>query len=278
MMDESKHLSRDERLDAENQFLKLKLMAEYGGQFYSVDSDTNIPNEIENQFLNNVIEFEKQFSAGRTITVFEKIGSPGHFKSVSEIPDDEMDQAWEDLSEHMCRHGVDLSACSPRVTAGELYRFATEELFKHETDDISIPGMVTGFIYDEFYPDVEYDNTRTAIHECLQRVFCKLPIEWMHYFSKEVRFNDNFPITREALKEKINRFKETWDEIELEEVNASSAKLSHSLCVVQGAYSAVLSVQSIQTVCKGNWEVQFILDEQFDDWSIKNVLIEGLAI
>src|SRR5436189_1900579 len=275
MMDESKHLSRDDRLNAENQFLKLKLMAEHGGQFYSGDVDTNVPTEIENQFLSNVIEFERQFSSGRTITVFEKIGSPQHFKRESEIQDGEIERAWENLSAYMGRHGVQLSACSPRVTVRELYRFTTEELFNHETDDISIPGMMTGFIYDEFYPDAEYDNARTATHECIQRIFCKEPLEWMHYFSKELRFNDHFPVTRDDLKNKINRFKDTYDEIELEEVNVDSTKLSDWSCVVKGAYAARLNVQRKQTVRKGSWEVQFVLDEQFDDWSIKNVQIQG---
>ena len=32
--------------------------------------------EIENQFLNHIIEFEKQFEKQKTITVFEKIGMP----------------------------------------------------------------------------------------------------------------------------------------------------------------------------------------------------------
>jgi len=276
MMDESKHLSHEERLTAENQFLKLKLLAETGGQLYSADVDANVPTEIENQFLSNVIEFERQFSSGRTITVFEKIGSPEHFKNVSEIPEGEIDQAWENLSEHMCGHGVELSACSPKVTARELYRFTTEELFKHETDDIYIPGMVTGFIYDEFYPDPEYDNERTATNECMRRIFCKQPLEWMHYFSKELRFNDHFPLTRDNFKNKINRFKDAYDEIELEEVNVSATKLNDWSCVVNGVYVASLKVKRKRTVCRGNWEVQFVLDEQIDDWSIKNVQIDGV--
>src|SRR5215470_3214775 len=116
MMEESKDLSRAEKLEAENQFLKLKLMAEQGGQFYSVNDDASLPTEIENQFLSNVIEFERQFSSRRTVTVFEKIGSPQHFKNVNEIPDDEMEHAWKNLSKYMSEHGVELSACSPRIT------------------------------------------------------------------------------------------------------------------------------------------------------------------
>jgi len=276
MMDESKHLSRDERLEAENQFLKLKLMAEQGGQFYSCDGNGHVPLEMENQFLSNVIEFERQFSSHRLVTVFEKIGSPRQFRPGSEIPDREIERAWQNLSSYMTRHGVQLSACSPRVTVRELYRFATEELFKHQTDDIRIPGMITGFIYDEFYPDAEYDNARTATNECMERVFCKQPLEWMHYFSEEIRFNEHFPLSREELKNKINRFKDMYDEIELQKVNVNSTKLNISSCMVKGGYTARLYVQGQRTICKGNWEVEFVIDGRFDDWSMKNVRIEGL--
>jgi len=278
MMEESKHLSADERLNAENQFLKLKLLAEHGGQFYSVDDNKEIPTELENQFLANVIEFERQFSSGRTVTVFEKIGSPQHFKNVSEIADEEIDQAWENLYKHMTAYGVELSACSPKATPRELYRFTTEELFTHETDDISIPGMVTGFIYDEFHPDPEHDNARTARYDCMQAIFRNEPLEWMPLFSKEVRFNDHCALTTDELKDKINRFKDVCDEIELDELNVDSSKLTDCSCVVRGTYSARLTVQNQTTICKGKWEVLFVLDEKFDDWSMKNIQIEGLLI
>jgi hypothetical protein len=278
MMDESKHLSRDERLDAENQFLKLKLMAEYGGEVHKVDDDTNFPTEIENQFLSNVIEFEKQFASGRTISVFEKVGSPQHFKPVSEVPEQEIEQAWDALSDCMSEHGVELSACSPNVSARELYRFTIEELFKQETDDINIPGMMTCFIYDEFYPDHEYDNTRAAVTDCLSAIFCKEPFEWMHHFAQELRFNNHPAISRDEFKDLINRFKDLHDEIEQDSLDVKSGKIEDKLCPVKGSYVAHAKIDNTNIEYKGNWLVEFGLDADFGYWYIKNVQIEGVAL
>ena len=276
MMDESKDLTLAEKLKAENQFLKLKLMAEQGGQFYSVDDDANLPPEIENQFLSNVIEFERQFSSRRTITVFEKIGSPQQFKNVSEIPDDEIEQAWENLSELMSEHGVELSVCSPRITSRELYRFTTEELFKHETDDIKIAGMMTGFIYDEFYPDHEYDNTRAATDDCMRPIFSKHPFEWTHHFAKEFQFNDHKALSHDDFKALINRFKDLYDEVELNDLNVESVNITDKVCPVKGNYHVSVKLENEVIEYKGNWLVEFSYIGDWDYWYITNVKIEGI--
>jgi hypothetical protein len=272
MMDKSKQLSDDE----ENQFLKLKLMAEHGGQFYSVDEDNQIPTEIENQFLSNVIEFERQFSSGRTITVFEKLGSPQHFKNASEIPDGEIEQAWENLSEHMGEHGVELSACSPRITARELYRFTTEELFKHETDDIKVPGMMTCFIYDEFYPDHEYDNTRAATDDCMRQIFCKEPFEWMHHFAPQFQFNGRVALSHDKFKALINGFKDVCDEIQLNDLSVESASIIGNVCPVKGRYHVSVNLDKDLIEYKGNWLVEFSYVDDWGHWYITNVKIEGV--
>lgn len=277
MNQEYDHLSKEEKVKAENDFLKMKIMIEHGGDFYSEDDNANVPPDIENEFLTNVIEFERQFSLHKTITVFEKIGSPQHFKRADEIPEREVEQAWENLSNYMSEHGVELSACSPRVSARELYRFVTEELFKHETDDITIPGMITGFIYDEFYPDHEYDNTRTATEDCVRPIFCKEPLEWMHHFAKKLRLNDRPELAREEFNKLINDFKDVHDELDLIDLAVGSANISEKLCLVKGNYTASAKIGNECTHYKGNWLVEFILDDDLELWQIDNVQIDGIA-
>lgn len=154
-MENKQNPKQNEMLKDENEFLKMKIIAEHGVHFSSGKEQMNVPPDLENDFLKHIIEFEKQFELNKKIKVFEKIGKPQHFKLVNEIFDAEIEKAWQTLSAHMSDYGIQLSACSPKVTSRELYRFATEELFELEIDDIDIPGMMNGFIYDEFYPDVE---------------------------------------------------------------------------------------------------------------------------
>ncbi|MEI9806727.1 MAG: hypothetical protein WDO16_01940 [Bacteroidota bacterium] len=133
-------------------FLKMKLMLERGASFGG-NENNELPPEIENQFLNNVMAFEDHFQDYKMIKVFDKIGRPHHFKPASEIPDDEIKKAWSELQAHLNEHSIDLDVCSPNIPVRELYRFAVEELFEQEMDDMDMPGWTTHFIYDEFHPD-----------------------------------------------------------------------------------------------------------------------------
>lgn len=241
-MDNNENLNEEEKLKAENDFLKMKIMLEHGADFYIPgENSEELAPEIENDFLNHIIEFEKQFQQRKTITVYHKIKKPQQFKPVHEISDDEIENEWNKLLTYMQQYGIDLSASSPKVTARELYRFTTEELFKHETDDINIPGMMSGFIYDEFYPDYEYDNTRYAIDDCIQLILCKRPVEIMPWLAKEnIQLNTYKGITEEALKEIVNNFKNKFDGIELQETNNILCELNEEHCKISGTHETTL--------------------------------------
>ena len=65
-MEDFSHLNEEEKLKAENDFLKMKLMLEQGGHFGG-DGETPLPAEVENEFLKNVMAFEKQFDERKRI-------------------------------------------------------------------------------------------------------------------------------------------------------------------------------------------------------------------
>ena len=253
-------------------------MLEHGADFYTPsEEDTTLNPEIENQFLNNIIEFEKQFQQRKTITVFDKIERPQHFKTVNNIPDDAIDAEWNNLLEYMQQYGVDLSACSPNISTRELYRFTTEELFKHETDDINVPSMISGFIYDEFYPDYEYENTRYAIDDCIKPILCKEPLEFTPWFAKEnIRLNTHTKLNEEKLKEAVNTFKEKFNDMELKEISHIECKLQKENCTIAGLHETILVFDDVPVTAKGNWLVNFIWDDGF--WVINDVQIEGIEL
>src|SRR5690348_10684754 len=100
--------SAAEKQQIENDILKMKLMLETGAKIHSF-SDPDVPPEIENYFLQNVMEFERQYKADRKISVFEKIGRPDHFRPVTELVDQQIDYEWEKLKALLCRHNIELS-------------------------------------------------------------------------------------------------------------------------------------------------------------------------
>ncbi len=275
-MENFEYFNEEEKLKAENDFLKMKIMLEHGG-YFDAANENDIPAQVENEFLKDVIEFEKQFDERKKIKVFDKIGRPTHFKLVSEIADEKINQAWQELSDYLDEHNINLSVCSPNISIKELYRFTVEELFECEIDDINIEGMMHGFIYDEFHPDPVYDNTRAAQEECINYILQKSPLEFTHHFRKQdLRFNDHFPLTIEQLCKLADDFKNAYDDIEINQIRSFKTEVNGKDSLVEGSYTIAATLSHEVCQLTGTWKVVFEKDEERDYWFINEVRIDGI--
>lgn len=143
----------------ENEFKKLKLSIEHGAGYFSKGS-SNLPPEIEGQFLDYIANFENASKNAKQITVFKKLGEP-EYKPESTLTNDEITIELEKIELLMQNHGMNLDVLADYTDEERLiYKFITEELFEHEITDMNIPGLQTCFIYEEFHPNHEYDLKR----------------------------------------------------------------------------------------------------------------------
>jgi len=270
-------MNEEENLRTENEFLKMKLMLEHGGQFGELDEDgnTDLPPEIENEFLNSVMAFEQQFSEHKVIKLYDKIGRPLHFRPVSEIAHNDIGEAWHELSDYLNDHGIDVSVCSPNISIRELYRFVTEELFDHETDDINLPGWTTNFIYDEFHPDPVYDNSRLVEQDLFNDIIRKDDLFYGIDYSREgFVFNDVFYGDFKLYSERINRFKSIFDEIAVTDFKVHESVVDGSNCCVRGNYKATAGIGVSETVFTGEYVVKLVIGE-LGYWEMKDIRIGG---
>jgi hypothetical protein len=266
---------QEEKIQEENEFLKMKLMLEQGAVFGKMDTDTELPANVENDFLNYIMAYEKQAAERKMIKVFDRIERPTHFKPVAEIPDNEIDTSWNELDSYLNKYNIDLAVCSPNISNRELYRFTTEELFDYEMNDIFIPRGMTCFTYDEFYPDHIYDNTRTALEDCIECILEKQSFSWMPMLTKEnLRINDHYPLSEKEYVNIITRFKEAYEDIRVNDLTSIDCVIDDINCRVRGNYDVTLVLASEEIIVKGNWKVEFIWDGDF--WEIVNVQIEGI--
>lgn len=139
----------EEQLRIENEILKLKLKAETGSGVENPQN--NIDPALENAFLKNVIEFERQFAKAKPTTVYELTGKPD-FPKASTLDDDQILETLENLTHILEEHQIEVDFLGD-YPEREKYRFITEELFQYESDDMFIPGMIQHFIYEEFHPN-----------------------------------------------------------------------------------------------------------------------------
>lgn len=198
---ENLNINQEEELRKNNELLKLRLRAEMGAE---IGTSESIDPEIENSFLNNVLEFERQFAMKKRIVIYDFLGRP-EYKKVEELTEDQLIVELKRIMNLLHKHniGIDFLADYPDR---KKYRFITEELIHEEMDDISIPGMIHQFIFEEFHPNHPHDITKRAnefIREWFSQDFSKYSIEmanqWVAengitYSKKEVirKFNEIF--------------------------------------------------------------------------------------
>lgn len=189
-------------LEEEIAFKKMKIALEHDGVF-SEKIDPNLPAEIENQFLDYVINFEEQFKNAKQISVYEKIGKP-EFKLAEILNDEEIKIELNRIEAllHSKNIGLDV-ICDYENEERLIYKFITEELFSHEIDDISILEMNTHFIYEEFHPNNEYDIE----HACLD--FIKM------FLNKKSSFYEDYH-SKDALNhEALNNFRSLFKKFKI---------------------------------------------------------------
>ena len=273
---EFNHLNGPEKQQAENDVTKIKLMLEKGARFESDGSP--IDPFIEKEMLDHVLEFERQAENPRFIKLFDKLARPSQFLPVALIPDEAIDKAWEQLAAYMDTYGVNLDVCSPNISTRELYRFATEELFDLQINDFKIPGMKCVFIYDEFYPDPFYDNTRTAIDDCIRYILEKKPMEWVYNFRETaLQLNQHSGLSIETFKTRVDQYKEAYDEIDIREIKCTVCQVDGDESMVAGEYEIRLIVSEEVLTQPGKWKVCLEQEKESGYWFICNVQIEGIS-
>ena len=275
MAEEFANLNEEERIKAENEYLKMKLMLENGARF-GIQGKEELPPDVENTFLKNIIEFERQFEQQKMIKVFDKVERPSHFKPVAEIPEEKIKTAYNGLTDYLEKYGIYLDVCSPNISTREMYRFVVEELFEYEMDDIAMPGWTHSFVYDEFHPDPVYDNSMAA-KQCLREIFRTTPIDFDHSVRPtQLQLNDRENLNEKELSEIVDRFKSFYEKLELEECEVDSCMIDEKITTVKGKYKAIGITARDKPSFSGNWEMKFECDADSGYWNIYSIVIEGI--
>ena len=142
---------KEAEFKSENDLIKSKLTEKFGMK----DMQSGLDPESENEWLNYIYEWEKQFAERKRISVFDRLGKPEFIKH-DKLRADEVTIELDRLLDLMHENSLALdSICEydDRI----IYKFLTEELFQEDINDIRIEGMFTSFIYEEFHPNHEYD-------------------------------------------------------------------------------------------------------------------------
>jgi hypothetical protein len=211
-----------EKLKQENELKKLKLRAEFGAKFMEDDQEnSDIPAEVESQFLDYVQKFEEAAARKEVKKVKEVLGNPS-FKKAAQLNDQQLKQELDKVLEFMNLHNLQLDVIY-EVEDREIYRFITEELMGEEIDIIEVPGMNTCFIYEEFHPNHEEDLKRES--EDFLKMLLKQDFEYInfHCANKLILHEKEMPL--DEFIDRATELFETKDEIILPEVEVKNIEI-----------------------------------------------------
>jgi hypothetical protein len=141
----------EEQLRIENEILRMKLKAELGGEIEGIEGTENLPPEIENLFLKNILSFEHQYEQVAATTIYQIIQEPV-FTKVENLNESDLEIAFANINQILEDNNIAVDYRGD-YTIREKYRFVTEDLFNHETKLVHIDGMTTHYSYEEFYPN-----------------------------------------------------------------------------------------------------------------------------
>lgn len=208
-----------EELSTENELMKLKMMAQFGGNFVGTEA---IPPEIENQFLKQIFSYHQQHDPAKKTTVYKFIGSP-EYNLVTDLNDKEVKAELNKLTKLMLKKGVALSVLAEN-NARVIYRFITEELFKMEIEDVHVKGWINQFIYEEFHPNPDFD-VRSVVQFSLQSIFNTGHPFFEDHFTEEMKNKIGLSSDAEELREAIQNFQSNFHAVRLKSVEFPEVSL-----------------------------------------------------
>lgn len=226
-----------EKLSEENELLKLKMMAEFGGEFFS---DAPVPPEVENMFLKQIQKIQRAHAQAETVSIHKLIGEP-HFPPVNELGKKELKKQLKALLSLLKKHKISLNHY-PTVPPEEIYRFVTEELFPRQVENMKLKGWQMQFTYEDFYPNPEMDIA-TVVHEALLLFFEKENVPPEVLFDEDMQDENGLQCEFEDVLNRIKELHVSFEKAKIENVHSEIFELNEDTKTAHEKLSVLTSMQ-----------------------------------
>ncbi len=144
-------------------------------------------------------------------------------------------------------------------------------------EDARVPGVIYGFVYDQYHPDPVYENMRLALEECIIYILSTEATAWTEQISRNsLRLNDHYPLTVAEMKKLIDRFKSVYKELRLTEITEVACEILEKDSNVTGKYLVTMYTGVESYSLTGNWKVDMQLDKTSGFWFITGIYIENI--
>ena len=262
MKKDKKNNDDAERLRKENEEKRENLIRKTGCEFFIPEEGKKLDPFIENQFLNNIEEFEEAFENCKQISIYDFIGRP-EFRKLEDIPESELESELKKLYVLFNNNSISLD-CLCEVDNSVLYRFITEEFFNHKMDDVRIKGMMHCFTYEEFHPNHRYDIEN----------YCEDFITGI--LNLDNQYFDSGIIDENGFKTRLVNFRNAFSGFTINEFRVLSVNFDSENGTTEFYLDFIAVIDEETNCCKysGNGKVEVIF--RYDYWYISSVELHGL--
>lgn len=256
--DNDLHLTFDpeEKLRMENQLLELKLKAEFGAKTFS---GGDIPAEVENSFLKNVLKFESSYLQSGETKICDILGNP-KVKPEAELNDRDIKVCLSEVNSMLHEHNIAIDF-GRSYDARTKYKFITEELFEECILQAGIPGMMMHFVYEEFHPDHKTDLYNKA-KNFIMAWFEKEPDKILWELGDRIILPEGPALSKEKIMQKLYTtfsFYSGFSECKyvISEINFEISDDAGISCI-EGAVSYNATINHQETIAiQGNFKLYF---------------------
>jgi|JI6StandDraft_1071083.scaffolds.fasta_scaffold57959_2 hypothetical protein len=263
-----------EEIQNENEFLKMSLMAEFGGEFFG---DSQIPSDIENAFLKQIQRFHRKQVDAKPTVIYDLLGRP-EYNHVNDLSEREIKRGLSKFMKMLHRKKISVFSIAG-ISDREMYRFITEDVFKSEVQLIKAPNVVMNIIYEEQYPNDEAD-VKMLCSDIITFIYDDRFSFITDVFASDFKDNLGLMMEPEDLIEKIEEFKAGFNKMELLEEDYVKFKFSQE----RDAALVSVNVEYKTQAHKGNrykkheTKVDFHLVKEKDDmlWYVSQIHCEEL--
>lgn len=263
----------EEELQDENEFLKMSLMAEFGGEF--VDS-TELPAEVENLFLKQIQKFHRMQTNAPVQKIYDLLGRPEYDKA-GDLSDQKIREKIIEFQGALLKKQIVVTTLS-KVNDREFYRFIVEEVFKAEAMEMHSRNFTMNIIYEDYYPSEEA-NVKIAVFSACNVIFTHGMAAFPYMFAEDLKNKIGLSMEIEELVEAIEKFQSEYNQMELVDSSANNVKINGDFASATAFVEYRAQTERGKRFKKQGTYLEFQLAKSEDSqWLITQVIADELDV
>ncbi|HEY0261709.1 MAG TPA: hypothetical protein VGB95_01695 [Chitinophagales bacterium] len=263
----------EEEVQNENEFLKMSLMAEFGGEFID---NSDLPAEVENRFLKEIQKFHRLQTNADVQKIYDLLGRP-EYDHANDVSDKEIRKKIAEFQDALLKLQIIVTTLS-KVNDREFYRFITEEVFKTEAMQMNSRNFTMNIIYEDFYPSEEASVKISCLSAC-NVIFNYGMAAFPYMFSEEMKNKIGLSIDIDELVEAIEKFQAQYNQMEQLDSSASHVEIAGNQAAAKAFVEYKTQTEKGKRFKKQQASLEFQLEKQNDSqWLVTQVVCDELSV